>query len=166
MVKHAAVYGILGAFLVAFWFWMCFNLLHANSFFSFWGNLVILVVGVVVFFSIFTKSRKSDQFSFGQGLLLGGGTLLVMSVLGGTLLYIITQYFQPEIIELYKSESLIHLQKNKEALIADSSPEIYEAYLKSVPLITAYSSVQRYVFSNILVPGMMLSILSTLPLRK
>lgn len=166
MVKHALKFGTLGAVAVLFWFWMSFNWLQANAFFSFWGNLVILVVGVCVFFSLYFYAKNQTDFSFAQGLLLGGATILGIVLLSGGGIYVLTQYLQPQIVELYKAESLLHLQKNKEALIADSSKEIYETYLQSIPQINAYNSTMRYIFSNLIVPGLMLSILSALPLRK
>lgn len=166
MLNQSIKFGVAGSLVVIFWFWMCFNLLHVNSFFSFWGNLVLVVVGIFVFFSLYFYAKKQTDFSFLQGLLLGGGTILVISLLSSIGIYVLTEFLQPQIIDLYKTESLIHLQKNKEALISDSSQEIYDAYLQSIPSINAFNSVKRYVFSNIIVPGLMLSILSTLPLRK
>ncbi len=166
MIKHALKFGLIGAIGVIFWFWMSFNWLQANAFFSFWGNLVILVVGICVFFSLYFYAKVRNEFSFAQGLLLGGTTILVIVIFAGFFIFLLTNYWQPQIITLYKAESLIHLQKNKDALIADSSKEIYEMYLQSIPQIDAYNSVKRYIFSNLVVPGLMLSILSALPLRK
>lgn len=166
MIKHASIFGFLGSILIVFWFFGSYLATGNNPYFSFWGNLVIAIVGLSVFFAIYFYAKSKDSFSFGQGILIGGMTLFIMSIVASTIIYFIVNQYFIEIIELYKSESLAHLTKNKLQLIDDSNKEIYETYLKSIPQIDAYNSTTRYCISNLIVPGLMLSILAALPLRK
>ena len=166
-IRTALIFGILGGVVCSLYFCGVYYL-KKNPFFSFWGNLVIIFVGVSIFISIYIYSRKYSEgaFSFGQGILLGGITALIICITVGIIIYVIAEYVEPGMVEIYKTDSLQHLLKNKDQLIKESSLEIYAAYLKSIPEMNAYNSVQRYIIANILIPGLMFSILSTLPLRR
>ena len=164
-LKHTLFYGTLGGIICLSWFLGVYSF-GFNPFFSFWGNLVILLVGGNAFFSLYRFAKPLETFSFGQGLLLGGLTVILTGLVACTGIYFATQYFIPNAIEIYKSESLKHLLANKEALIKESSLEIYNTYLKSIPDITVWNSTTRYFTSNMVIPGLMFTILSSLPLRK
>lgn len=166
MIKHALIFGLIGSLLIISWFFGSYIITESNPYFSFWGNLVIVIVGISVFFSIYFYAKPLESFSFGQGIAIGGLSLLIMSTISASIIYLIVNQYFAEIIELYKSESMVHLVKNKKQLIEDSSQEIYDSYLKSIPKINTYNSTTRYFISNLIVPGLMLSVLSTLPLRK
>lgn len=166
MIKHSLLYGSLGSLLVISWFFGSYIATGANPYFSFWGNLVIVVVGISVFLSIFLFAKTQESFSFGQGIAIGGLTVLVMGFVSSLVIYFVVNQYFIEIIELYKSESLAHMLKNKDQLIKESNQEMYDTYLKSIPEINANNSTIRYFISNLIVPGLMLSALSALPLRK
>jgi hypothetical protein len=165
MFSHTLKFGFLGSIICALWFYGNFYF-GINPYFSFWANLVIVLVGVTAFSSIYFYAKKLDNFSFGQGLAVGGLTVLISGLITMITLYILGTYIIPNAVEIYKNESLAHLVKNKESLIKDSSPKVYKAYLESIPQINAWNSAFRYFLSNIIIPGLMFSILSSLPLRK
>jgi hypothetical protein len=164
-LKHSILYGLIGGIACLAWFLGVYNF-GINPFFSFWANLVIVIVGGAAFFSIYRYAKPLEQFSFGHGLVVGGFTVAAIGVIASTGIYIASEYFIPQAVEMYKNESLKHLIVNKETLIKESNLEVYNAYLKSVPLINALNSTSRYCISNIFIPGLMFSVLSSLPLRK
>jgi Protein of unknown function (DUF4199) len=165
--KASALGGLLGGILIYIWF-LTVYLYNQNPFFGFWANLVIIWVGITVFTTqfLYRKMYVNQTFSFGHGVLIGGLTTVLSGLIGGMLIYISTQYFIPNAIEVYKNEALKHLIVNKKQLIKESSEAIYQTYLGSIPQITAFNSVQRHFTSNILIPGLMFSFLTAIALRK
>lgn len=164
-LKHALIFGIFSGFVCYAWFLTVYSF-GINPFFSFWANLVILFVGGTTFFSIYMYAKSLQTFSFGQGLFLGGFTNMITGIFCCLCIYLSTTYVIPNAIEIYRNESLLHLLSNKQNLIKESSITIFNTYLQSIPNIDAQNSSIRYFISNIIIPGLMFTILSSLPLRK